>query len=84
MDIPSDKPVAFRIPSGTKTVTFINNDAATDVFISDRKRELEAKFPPDAAQPIGHGGVVLQWSDYSGTVWLRANGALVTKFVILY
>lgn len=84
MDIPSDKPIAFRIPDDSKTVTFVNNDAATDVWISDRKRELEAKFPPDGGQKIAKGGTVLQWPGYKGTAWLRANGALVTQFVALY
>src|SRR5438270_12060926 len=75
---------SFRVPGEAKTVTFVNNDAATDVYISDKRQELLAKFPPDAGQKIGKGGLVLQWPAYKGTAWLRANGATVTQFVALY
>ncbi len=83
MDIPFDKPMAFRVSAGTRTVTFVNNEVATDVYISDKRSELLAKFPPDAGQLIAHGGIVVQWPAYSGTVWLRANGATVTKFTVV-
>src|SRR5438270_4438860 len=38
---------SFRVPGEAKTVTFVNNDAATDVYISDKRQELLAKFPPE-------------------------------------
>ena len=83
MDIPSDRPVSIRLPSDS-TVTLINNDAATDVYISRKRGELLAKFPPDEGQKIAKGGVVLQWPTFDGELWIRANGALVTQFVVLY
>lgn len=83
MDIPFDKPIALRVPLGS-TITLVNNDAATDVYISRKRAELLAKFPPDEGQPVAHGGIVVQWPAFEGVVWLRANGALVTKFVVLY
>jgi len=84
MDVPADKPIAFRSPSGVKTVTFINNDAATDVWLSDQRSELLAKFPPDAGTNIAHGGIVFQIPGFTGVKWLRANGAIVTKLVVDY
>lgn len=88
MDIPSDKPVALRVPLGS-TVTFLNSDPATDVYISRKRQELLAKFPQDAATIVPHttaapNPTVVQWPAFEGVVWLRANGALVTKFEASY
>lgn len=85
--VKADTPIAIRRPRG-KTVTFINQDANVDVFLSEERAVLASNWTtgtgPNAGQgtKIPKGGTVFQWPSFPGLVWARANTADTTNFEV--
>ena len=67
------QPVPIRRPQGS-TVTFVNQDAANDLWFSADRNELAGGNFLTAQQglKVAKGGTVLQWPNFPGVVWCRS------------
>jgi len=86
--VKADTPIACRRPKG-RTVTFFNQDASVDVYISEERAVLASNWVtgtgPSAGQgvKIAKGGTAFQWPNFPGLVWVRAVQADTTNLEVL-
>jgi len=61
-----------RIPGST--ITFVNQDAANDLYFSSDRGQLISPSFLTAPQGVklAKGGSVLQWPNFPGVVWVRS------------
>ena len=72
--VTSAAPVAIRRAKGS-TVTFINQDAANDIWISaDRNQLLSPNWlTVQQGTKLAHGGTVLQYPNFPDKLWARST-----------
>lgn len=86
--VKADTPIAIRRPKG-RTVTFINQDANVDVYLSEERGVLASNWTtgtgPLSQQgtKIPKGGTVFQWPAFPGLVWCRAAQADTTFLEVI-
>jgi hypothetical protein len=67
-------PIPINRPQGS-TITFVNQDAANDMWFSGDRNELLGNgwLTNPQGLKVAKGGTVLQWPNFPGVVWVRST-----------